>query len=123
MTVIHDKPLRAIIWTSVSSRPQMSEDNVSLEEQARLCNEWCANNGYSVVDRLTVPGYSRYESDLFDLMEDYSQQGIWAYHRVREHWKKRDFDVLVCYHDSRFARSATAYNWVGENVIRSGART
>lgn len=114
--------LRAIIWTSVSSRPQAGDDKISLEEQERLCREWCEANHCTIVDVLTVPGHSRYESDLFDLMEDYAQRGIWAYHRIREHWKQQDFDVLVCYHDSRFARSATVYNSIVENVIRSGAR-
>lgn len=116
------KRLRAVTWASVSSRPQAAEDKVSLEEQERLNVEWCERNHADIVDRLVIPGHSRYESDLFDLLDDYAQQGIWAYHKIREHWKKRDFDVLVCYHDSRFGRSATVYNWVGENTIRAGAR-
>lgn len=113
-------PRRAIIWTSVSSQPQAAEDKMSLLEQERLCRSWCDENGYVVIDTLTVPGHSRYESDIIDLLDDYSKRDVMAYHRLREHWKRQDFDVLVCYHDSRFGRSTTAYHWVGENVIRSG---
>lgn len=114
--------LRAVSWASVSSLPQAAEDKISIDEQLRLNAEWCAANNAEIVDTLVIPGHSRYESDIIDLLEDYAQQGIWAYHRIRDHWKERDFDLLICYHDSRFGRSATAYNWVGENVIRSGAQ-
>ena len=114
--------LRAISWASVSSLPQAAEDKISIDEQLRLNAEWCAANNADIVDTLVIPGHSRYESDIIDLLEDYANQGIWAYHRIRDHWKARDFDLLICYHDSRFGRSSTAYNWVGENVIRSGAQ-
>ncbi len=114
--------LRAISWASVSSLPQVAEDKISIDEQLRLNAEWCAANNAEIIDTLVIPGHSRYESDLVELLADYAEQGIWAYHKIREHWKAKDFDVLVCYHDSRFGRSSTTYNYVAENVIRSGRR-
>ena len=114
--------LRAISWASVSSLPQAAEDKISIEEQLRLNADWCDNHHAEIVDTLIIPGHSRYESDLIALLEDYAKQGIWAYHQIRQHWQAHDFDVLICYHDSRFGRSSTTYNYVAENVIRAGGR-
>lgn len=116
------KKLRAISWASVSSLPQAAEDKISIDEQLRLNADWCASNHAEIIDTLIIPGHSRYESDLIALLEDYAKQGIWAYHQIREHWQSRDFDIVCCYHDSRFGRSSTTYNYVAENVIRAGAR-
>lgn len=117
-----DKALRAIIWVAVSKSEQATADKISLPEQDRLIREHCTQHGYRIVDKLSVPGYSRSESDIITMLEDYAQQGIFAYHKLREHWQKRDFDVLIAFDSSRLARSMTLYAWVIENTIRAGAK-
>lgn len=113
----------AIIFVAVSSQEQAAQDKVSLSEQERLCREWCAANGYTVLRLLSVPGYSRRESDVISALEDFAAQGIYAYHELRDLWQKPgSFDVLVCYHDSRLGRSSSLYTFVVENTIRSGAQ-
>lgn len=113
---------RAVIWVAVSSQEQAGENKISLEEQERLCREWCAEQGFDVVDLLAVPGYSRSESDIITALEEFARQGVYAYHQLREMWQQHSFDVLVAFHHDRLGRSTTLHSWVIENVILSGAR-
>lgn len=111
----------ALIWIAVSSEAQTGEDKISLPEQEMQCRKWCDENGYKVIEVLEIAGESRYESDIIEVLEDFAAKGIFAYHRLREYWKKKNgIDVLVCYHDSRLGRSASLYTWVLENTIRAG---
>lgn len=112
---------RALIWTAVSSQIQAAEDKVSLEEQERLCRQWCASNNYAILKHLSIPGFSRSEEDPITLMEELAAEGVYAYHELRTLWQQQAFDVLVAYHHSRLARSQTVYSWVVNNVIASGA--
>lgn len=113
-------PLKAVIWTAVSSQQQATEDKISLEEQERLCRDWCEKNGYYVTKHLSVPGHSRSETDIVKLLEDFRKEGVYAYDRLRTLWEARDCDVLVAYHPSRLGRSQTVYTYVVENTIRAG---
>jgi DNA invertase Pin-like site-specific DNA recombinase len=113
---------RAVIWIAVSSEEQATEEKVSLEEQEKQCRAHCDEKGYNVVTTLSVPGYSRRESDVITAMEEFRAQGIYAYDDLRGMWQRKEFDVLVCYHDSRLGRSSTLYSFVVENVILSGAK-
>ena len=92
---------RAVIWKAVSSERQANDDKVSLEEQERLAREWCENNGYDIIKVLEVPGYSRRESDIITALDDFAQQGIYAYRDLRSMWQNDDFDVLVAYSHDR----------------------
>lgn len=112
---------RAIIWRAVSHESQAAEDKVSLEEQERAAREWCSRNDCAVVAVLTVPGHSRYESDVTDALDEFRQNGITAYDQLKRHWLARDFDVLVAYHPSRLGRSVALFAYAVENVVRSGA--
>lgn len=113
---------RALIWLAVSSEAQAAEDKVSLDEQERAARQFAGQSGYTVVDVLRWDGYSRWESDVITALDDYATQGRLEYHRLREMWQRRAFDVLICYTHSRLGRSFTMQSWVIENVIRSGAR-
>lgn len=110
----------ALIFIAVSSPEQAKVDKVSLAEQEALCRNWCAANGYTVVELLSVPGYSRSESDVITALEEFAAQGITAYQKLRDYWRRGGVDALVCYHDSRLGRSASLYTWVLENTIRAG---
>lgn len=110
----------ALVWLAVSSERQTTEDKISLPEQEEQARLWCEANGYKVIDVLSIPGHSRYESDVISALEDFAEKGVYAYHRLREYWKTGGVDVLVCYHDSRLGRSASLYTWVLENTIRAG---
>lgn len=113
-------PKRAVIWKAVSSERQTHEDKASLPEQERLAREWCDEHGYSIVRVLEVDGYSRRESDIVTLLEDYDKLGIYAYHDLRRMWMNKDFDILVAYSHDRLARSNTLHSWVIENIIKNG---
>lgn len=114
--------MKALIFIAVSSQAQSQDDKISLEDQERLCREWCEEQDIDVLSVLSVPGYSRRESDLITALEDFETQGVTAYRDLRSHWQRRDFDVLVAYHPSRFGRSTTLHSYVIENTINSGAR-
>jgi len=114
--------IRAIIWSAVSSPDQAKADKVSLAEQEELCRAFCAAQGFTVVDHLQVPGHSRAETDILTLFEDYAQLGCMAYHNLREHWQRGDFDVLVAFHPSRVGRSMSIQALVFENIVKRGRR-
>lgn len=114
--------LRAVIWKAVSSAPQATDDKISLPAQDREGHQFASAHDMDIVAVLEVPGHSRWESDPVLALEDFAKDGIYAYHRLREMWQQRAFDVLICYTHSRLGRSFTMQSWVIENVIRSGAR-
>ena len=111
--------LRMAIWCAVSDETQL--DGVSMEEQLRCGLEFAAHWNAEVVVIFNWDGYSRYESDLIDALDDFAKQGRFDYHNLRELWKKKALDLLWCYHDSRLARNEVLYAWVVVNVIRSGS--
>lgn len=113
-------PKRAVIWKAVSSERQAHEDKVSLPEQEELAREWCKANAYTVVRVLEVDGYSRRESDVITALQDFEDQGIYAYSDLRKMWQNKEFDVLVAYTHDRFGRSNTLHSYVVENVIQNG---
>lgn len=111
---------RAVIWKAVSSERQAHDDKVSLSEQERLAREWCDENDYQVIRVLEVPGYSRRESDVITALEDFAEQGIYAYHDLRRMWQNHEFDILVAYGHDRLGRSNTLHSFVVENIIMKG---
>ncbi len=113
---------RAIIWCAVSSQAQIGEDEISLPQQESEARTFAADQGYQVVDLLTVPGFSRRESDVITALDEFAAQGIFAYHKLREHWQRRDFDCLIAFNHSRLGRSSTLHSYVIENTILAGAR-
>lgn len=113
---------RAIIWSAVSSPDQAKPDKISLTEQEELCRAFCAAQGFVVVAHLQVPGHSRAETDILTLFDDYAQLGCMAYHNLREHWQRGDFDVLVAFSPSRIGRSMSIQALVFENIVKRGRR-
>jgi DNA invertase Pin-like site-specific DNA recombinase len=114
-------PLRAYLLKAVSSREQATDDKISLSEQERLMREYCQQQGWHVVKVLEIPGHSRSETDIIDLLPEYESAGIYAYHDLRAAWKAKAFDVLVAFDSSRIGRSKSLVTWIFENVIKSGA--
>lgn len=114
--------LRAILWVAVSSKGQATENKISLTEQEQSERAWATAQDIQIVDILSVPGHSRSESDIITAFEEFAAENCFAYHKLREHWKKHDFDLLIAYDNSRLARSMTLFSYVVENTINSGAR-
>lgn len=112
-----DNPKRAVIFIAVSSLEQMNDDKVSLDYQEAECRKLAAERGYTVVDVLSVDGFSRSESDVVDALDEFRSEGIFAYDKLREYWKRRNIDVVVVYHDSRLGRSAALYTYAFENLL------
>jgi len=115
------KPLRAVIWSAVSSEEQARDDKISLAEQERLGREWAAAQGGTVIAHLSVPGHPRSEADLIDSLDELRRNGVSAYDDLRALWKARAFDVLWAYSHSRLGRARTILPHVIDNVIKSGA--
>lgn len=114
--------LRAIIWCAVSTEVQADDEKMSLPEQEREARELCAREGWRIVDVMVVPGHSRDYIDIHELAADARRAGIDAFDRLLEHFKKRDFDVLVCRDSERFARTQSLHSYIVESVIHIGAR-
>lgn len=111
------KPILCAIWKAVSSIDQAGEDKISLDYQETECRKLAAERGYTVVDVLSVDGFSRSEGDLITALEELRGQGVTAYDRIREHWQNHTIDVLVAYTDSRLGRSPSLYTHVFDNLL------
>jgi len=115
-------PLRALIFTAVSSKIQTETDKMSLPEQERLCRAFADANSMVVIETLSIHGHSRSETDIFTLFEDYAAIGVTAYHKLRQHWITGNFDVLVCVAPHRLGRSSSIVTFILENVIKRERR-
>lgn len=114
-------PLRAVLWVSVSTAPQAADDKLSLPTQEQAARELCDRKGWQPVDVLVVDGHSRRYIDIRECARDMEAKGITAFTRLMEHWKARDFDVLIVRDASRFARTQALHAYVVESTIDAGA--
>lgn len=114
--------LRAVIWVAVSTKAQAKEEKYSLEKQETDAVALCKRNQWEIIDILRVPGHSRRYFDLSECANDMLQQGIDAFARLIEHWKSRDFDILIVRDGDRFARTQALHARVTEETIATGAR-
>jgi DNA invertase Pin-like site-specific DNA recombinase len=113
---------RAVIWCAVSTVAQVDDDRDSLPAQERNARLIAEQNGWQVIDTLTVPGHSRYYTQLYECAADMRAAGIDALDRLITHWKQQDFDVLICRDGNRFARTQAMHAAVVEEIIHSGAQ-
>lgn len=112
--------MRVGIFVSVSSRPQAEEEKISLPFQESSGRAWAQSHGGKVSAILRVPGFSRSDSDIMAMFEEYARQGITAYLDLRRFWYEGGIDVLWAYSFDRLGRSSTLINYVVENTIRAG---
>ena len=86
---------RAAIYTRVSSEAQALEESVSLAEQARDCEAYAAERGYTIIQRYqdvesgvsrTRPGFQRLQADA----------------------RAGQFDIIIAWKADRLARSGSA---------------
>lgn len=109
---------RAIVWAAVSTKPQANEDeHFSIPKQISDGEQFCAENGFQVVDVLRVPGHSRSYRTLDNLAADARKKGIEAFDRLIEHLERADFDVFICRDANRFARKASLLHYIVETII------
>lgn len=113
---------RCIVWCAVSSRAQNEPDKISLPQQETDARALAHQHNWQIVEVLKVPGHSRRYIDFHVLAEDAGQSGIDAFHRLRQHWEERDFDVLIVRDGERFARTQALHAYVIERTIDIGAR-
>jgi hypothetical protein len=99
--------MRVVIWSAVSSKIQAHEDKVSLEDQQRMAREICERNNWEVVDTLTVPGFSRDYYTLDDVASAAEDKEVYAFRRLQEHIKRKDFQIFMYYDADRFGRKAS----------------
>lgn len=67
MTLEHNNPMKAIIYTRVSTAEQV--DGYSLTYQEELCREYCKKNGWEVVDIFREEGASAKTADREQLLK------------------------------------------------------
>lgn len=114
--------LKAIIWCAVSSRAQAKDDKASLHEQEREARELCLKEGWQVVDTLIVPGHTRNYIDFYEMADDSKSVGITAFYDLQNHWKRKDFDILIVRDGDRLAREQAPVAFIIGFVIKAGAR-
>lgn len=116
-----DKKKRAVIWAAVSTRAQANEELYSLPAQEEDSKALAERMGWDVIDVLTIPGHSRRYIDIHECAKDMAAQGINAFLKLMQHWRDRDFDVLIVRDGDRFARTQTLHAHVTETTIDLGA--
>lgn len=114
--------LKCIIWAAVSSAHQADEDRASLPAQEADALAYAQAQNWRVIDILRVPGHSRAYIDIHEAAADMRNAGIDAFDKLMQHWKARDFDVLICRDGTRFARTQSLHAYVVERTIEIGAR-
>ena len=114
-------PLRAILWTAVSTQAQADDEKASLPAQEKDLRALAEKQGWDVIDVLRVPGHSRRYIDWHALIQDSLIKGIDAFDRLDRHLKRRDFDVLAVRDADRFARTQSLNAYIVESVIEAGA--
>jgi len=111
----------AILFRAVSSRPQAEADKVSLTEQSRVLLSVAEREGWTVVDTITVPGFSRDYHTYREFAEAAAAAGHPDPLRMFDHWNNRDFKVFLVWDGSRFGRKASIFSEVVGRTIDAGA--
>jgi len=105
--------MRAIVWTAVSSKPQLLGD--SLADQERDAHAVAQHFGWEVTEVLSVPGESR--SHIF--YQD-AEAEIESYRRFRELCEHKAADVLICRGRDRLGRTDALIAQVEALAHRAG---
>ena len=108
----------ALGFAAVSSKAQVSEDKVSLEQQKADIIAWCEANDYTLLTILAVPGHSRAYFSLEEMNTALLKSGIDAAQRLIDHINARDFDVLVVRDLERLGREQSLVTQIIGLVIR-----
>lgn len=114
--------LRAVVWCAVSTKAQTEEDKHSLPQQEADALALCEREGWRVAAVLTVPGHSRRYVDIHELADHARTDGIDAFDRILDLWRREAFDVLICRDGDRFARTQSLHAYFVERTIDIGAR-
>lgn len=119
-----NKPLRAVLWVSVSSEVQAGDDKESLPDQERRLREFADSQGWQVIDVLSVPGFSRnyYNYPEFAHAAAANKDPIRDPLKLLDHWQRRDFDVFAALDGTRFGRDQTIFGEVVRRTIDIDAR-
>ena len=82
---------RAAIYSRVSTAEQAEDDKTSLNEQERLCREYCQEKGYDVVNSYQdiASGTTKKRRSFIDMLDDA---------------KNKQFDVIITWKTDRLAR-------------------
>ncbi|MBI1258040.1 MAG: hypothetical protein GC204_11265 [Chloroflexi bacterium] len=115
-------PLRAIIWCAVSSEEQAKNDKTSLETQQRDARQFAEENKMQIVDVLIVGGFSRRFYNYPEFVEAAAADEFYDPAKMLEHWKRRDFDVLIARDASRLGREQGILGEFVARTVHGGAR-
>lgn len=108
---------RALIWAAVSTREQDKEGKYSLEAQQRDGAIVCERMGWQVVDTLVVPGFSRDYYTLAEVATAAEDQEVYAFRKLVDHIKKRDFDIFIFFDADRFGRKSSLVHEVIGRIV------
>src|SRR5690349_16627532 len=106
------KPLRALGWLAVSTAEQAKDEKESIPAQKRDIGEVCKDRGWTLVDMLEVPGFSRNYLTLREFADEALKEGIDAGIKLEAHLQARDFDVFVVRDGDRFGRSQALFAYI-----------
>jgi DNA invertase Pin-like site-specific DNA recombinase len=112
-----NKPLRALLWLAVSTPEQAKDEKQSLTAQNDDCKAACEAHGWTVVDVLLIPGFSRRFLDLYEFARAAAADGHDDGWKLIRHLEAGDFDVFVCRDGDRFGRSQALFSRIAEDIL------
>src|SRR5688572_18805817 len=100
---------RAIKLTAVSSPGQAGPDEASLPAQSRVLDALAESRGVEIIDHIEIPGFSRDFYNWPEFSAAAKLKGIDAGERMQAHWDAKDFDEVLVYDGTRFARKESIF--------------
>jgi len=112
---------RAVLFIRVSSEEQAKSDKDSLAEQERVLRAAADKFKWQVVDAIIIPGISASFYSYEQFVAEAERNRVTAPARMFDHWRRRDFDVLMVYVPSRLGRKQSIFGQMIEQTIDAGA--
>ncbi len=112
---------RAVLFIRVSSEEQAKSDKDSLAEQERVLRAAADKFQWTVVDAIIIPGISASFYSYEQFVAEAERNRVTAPARMFDHWRRRDFDVLMVYVPSRLGRKQSIFGQMIEQTIDAGA--
>ncbi len=112
---------RAVLFIRVSSEEQAKSDKDSLAEQERVLRAAADKFQWTVVDAIIIPGISASFYSYEQFVTEAERNHVTAPARMFDHWRRRDFDVLMVYVPSRLGRKQSIFGQMIEQTIDAGA--
>lgn len=111
------QPLRALVWSAVSTLEQADDDKFSLDAQITDAQSIAATNGWAIIDTIRIDGHSRNYRTLAKLADAARKKQELGFDRLVTHLDNCDFDILICRDANRFARKASLLYEIVDTIL------